>query len=264
MSQNAQALLNASLAEGTFTQDSLNILVNHNLQNTITNALGVDPNTIPSSEVVLVATLLDDSGSMASLVDEAIIGCNLVDDSLRASKQSAGILRYTRFLNGGQVHPFKELENTPRMDAATYKIQGSTPLYREILSILGVVGAKVTSFSMTGVPARCVTVIITDGANYDPSVSAAETRRLRDDCRTVIQDLLSQENHIVIAVGINDGSTDFHSVFTEIGVPEKWILTPQNTEAEVRKAFQVVSKSTVRASQTAGSFSQTALAGFTS
>ena len=263
MSQTATQLLTASLAEGTFNQSSLNILVNNNLQATITNALGVDPNTIPSSEVVLVAELLDDSGSMSHLVDEAVRGCNLIDEALIASKQSAGILRYTRFLNGGQVHPFIELEHAPKMDSSTYVIQGCTPLYHEILTTLGIVGAKVTSFSLVGVPARCVTVVVTDGADYDPSVSGQATRKLKDDCKTVIEDLLAQENHIVIAVGINDGSTDFKKVFMEIGVPEKWILTPSNTEAEVRKAFQVVSRSTVRASQTAGSFSQTALAGFT-
>ncbi len=261
MSQTAQQLLNASLAEGTFNQNSLNILTNNNLQTTITNALGVDPNIISSSEVVLIAELLDNSGSMSHLVTEAVQGCNLIDQALLDSKQSSGILKHVRLLNGGQVHPFAELEHAPRMTAKEYHITGATPLYREIITILGVVGAKVTSFSQIGVPARCVTVILTDGANYDPGMSASEERRVRDDCKILIDDLLRQENHIIIAVGIDDGSTDFKKVFMDIGVPEKWILTPGNTESEVRKAFQVVSRSTVRASQTAGSFSQTVAAG---
>ena len=264
LSQTAKNLLNAALAEGTFTQASLNVLAHNNLQATITNALGVDPNVITSSEVVLVARLLDDSGSMRHLVPEAVKGCNLMDASLKASKQSAGILMYERFLNGGQVYPFIDLAQAPAMDDATYRIQGATPLYREILATLGIIGAKVTDFSLAGVPARCVTVIVTDGANYDPTNTAQDTRQLRQDCKTVISDLLSQENHIVIAMGIDDGGTDFRDVFTEIGIPERWILTPDNTEAEVRKAFEVVSRSTVQASQTAGSFSQTALTGFTS
>lgn len=265
MSQNADNLLKASIAEGTLNQNSMNIMVGNNLQATITNALGVDANAIPSSDVVLIAELLDNSGSMTNLVTEAVKGCVLIDTSLKASKSQAGILRYTGFLNGGMVHPFVELDNAPLMDKATYRITGATPLYRKIIETLGIVGAKVTEFSLAGVPARAVTVIITDGANYDPQDSSAhDTRKNRDDCKTVIEDLLAQENHIIIAVGIDDGGTDFKQVFTKIGVPEKWILTPANTESEVRKAFEVISKSTVQASQTVGSFSQTALGGFTS
>jgi len=63
-------------------------------------------------------------------------------------------------------------------------------------------------------------------------------------------------------MGIDDGFTDFRNVFQEMGVRDEWILTPANTESEIRKAFQVFSRSAVRASQSAVSFSQTAMGGF--
>jgi len=47
-----------------------------------------------------------------------------------------------------------------------------------------------------------------------------------------------------------------------MGIRDEWILTPGNSEAEIRKAFRVFSQSAVRASQGAGSFSQSGLGGF--
>ena len=47
-----------------------------------------------------------------------------------------------------------------------------------------------------------------------------------------------------------------------MGVRDEWILTPGSSESEIRKACQVFSQSAVRASQSAGSFSQQAVGGF--
>ena len=63
-------------------------------------------------------------------------------------------------------------------------------------------------------------------------------------------------------MGISDGTTDFRAVFREMGIEDRWILTPGNNPSEIRKAFQVFSQSAVRASQ-AASFSQGAISGFT-
>jgi hypothetical protein len=77
----------------------------------------------------------------------------------------------------------------------------------------------------------------------------------------LVADLERAESHIVAAMGISDGSTDFRRVFCEMGINDRWVLTPGNSPSEIRKAFQVFSQSAVRASQSA-SFSQTALGGF--
>jgi hypothetical protein len=70
------------------------------------------------------------------------------------------------------------------------------------------------------------------------------------------------ENHIIAAMGIDDGRTDFRQVFQDMGIRDEWILTPGNSQKDIRNAFQVFSQSAVRASQSAGSFSQTSLGGF--
>ena len=77
------------------------------------------------------------------------------------------------------------------------------------------------------------------------------------DVAAIVADMLAQENHIVAAMGISDGTTDFKKVFRSMGISDRWILTPGNSASEIRRAFQVFSRSAVRATQGAmlGGFS---------
>jgi hypothetical protein len=77
-----------------------------------------------------------------------------------------------------------------------------------------------------------------------------------------VEDMLRQEKHIIAAMGIDDGHTDFRQVFREMGIQDRWILTPGNSDQEIRRAFQTFSQSAVKASQGAGHFSRAALGGF--
>jgi hypothetical protein len=67
-----------------------------------------------------------------------------------------------------------------------------------------------------------------------------------------------------VGIGIADGSTDFKAVFGEMGIRDEWILTPKNSPSEIRRAFQMLSQSATRASQSATTFSQAAMGGFAS
>ena len=98
---------------------------------------------------------------------------------------------------------------------------------------------------------RTVTLIIMDGGDYGSTLCKPA------DVKTIIDDMLAQENHIVAAMGISDGTTDFKAVFRDMGIPDRWILTPGNSGSEIRRAFAVFSQSAVRASQGAqlGGFS---------
>jgi hypothetical protein len=79
--------------------------------------------------------------------------------------------------------------------------------------------------------------------------------------RPLVEDMLRAETHIVAAMGIDDGSTDFRKVFTDMGIQDRWVLTPGSSTSEIRSAFQVFSQSAVRVSQ-AAHFSAAALGGF--
>ena len=115
--------------------------------------------------------------------------------------------------------------------------------------------AKAREFEDNGVVARSITLIITDGADQH------STRARAQDVAHLVSDLTRAESHIVAAMGISDGTTDFTKVFREMGIADRWILTPGNHPSEIRSAFQVFSQSAVRASQ-AASFSGSGLGGF--
>jgi len=139
----------------------------------------------------------------------------------------------------------------PAMTTANYHPNLGTPLYDQTAVVLGTVIAKAQELAQAGIAVRTVTLIITDGGDY------GSTRCKPGDVKAIVADMLAQENHIVAAMGISDGTTDFRAVFRSMGIPDRWILTPGNSASEIRRAFAVFSQSAVRASQGAqlGGFS---------
>ncbi len=257
-SSQAAQFVQEALESGLLSQgghDALNVI---DVGAQITAALGAPAMETSATEVVLVEILIDDSGSIRMVQGntEAVRdGHNALLGALKGSKQGDGVQVHCRYLNGKILYPFVTLDNAPEMNSGNYNPQGGTPLYDQTLVILATLVAKVTDFTNNGIPVRTVTVIVTDGADVHSQATAAQVAK-------VVKDLLKQENHIICGMGINDGSTDFKKVFAEMGIPPEWVLTPGNSPSEIRKAFAVVSKSAVRASQSAASFSKAAGGGF--
>lgn len=227
---------------------------------TIQEGLGdIELDDITTSEVVLVTMLIDDSSSILFVSGNAEAvrsGHNLVVDALKGAKQSASVLVNCRQLNIGVTYPYVALDNAQRLDTSNYNPSGGTPLYDQIAVTLTGVAAKMAEFEQGGVAARAITVIVTDGSDqHSMQQTAASVKK-------IVAGLLTTEQHIIAGVGIDDGHTDFTAVFGEMGLLDEWILTPSNSPSDIRRAFQTVSQSAVRASQTAGTFSQTAMGGF--
>lgn len=218
---------------------------------------------INAAEVVLVTLLIDDSSSIrfAGNSDAVRDGHNQVLTALKEAKQSGAVLISCRYLNDGYgtdrgvLYPYRPLDGAEELTTSNYNPSGGTPLYDQATVTLTGVAAKMSEFEQGGVSARAVTVVVTDGADMHSSRTAA-------DVQSMVSSMLATEAHIVAGIGIDDGATDFRQVFDDMGIPDNWILTPGNTPGEIRRAFAVVSQSAVRASQTAGSFSQVALGGF--
>lgn len=255
---NIKKLFEDAHAEGTLSPAGLQALTVVDLGAQIQAGLGIHVDDVQASEVVLVTVMPDDSASITYAGNTKTVceGHNLVLDALLASKQKDGVLFHTRYLNGHALNPFRPLEDVVRMHSGNYTADQGTPLYDQTLVLLGTVLAKAQEFSANGVPVRTVTLLITDGAD-----AGSRNARARD-VAAVVKDLQRMENHIVAAMGIDDGSTDFRRVFREMGIEDKWILTPGQSAQEIRAAFQVFSQSAVRVSQGAASFSRTALGGF--
>lgn len=205
--------------------------------------LGLSIDDVGSSEVVLLTMMPDDSSSIACGNNAGAVrdGHNFVLDALASSKQAGEVLAHTRYLNGHVLFPYTQLAHAQRLTAANYDPRLGTPLYDQSVVLLGTVIAKAQELAQAGIAVRTVTLIITDGAD------CGSTRCKAADVAALVRDMLAQENHIVAAMGIDDGSTDFKRVFRDMGIPDRWVLTPGNSASEVRRAFAVFSQSAARA-----------------
>lgn len=251
-------LLRAAHEEGELGTAALGALAIPDLGAQIQAGLGISVDDVRASEVVLVTMMPDDSGSIRFAGNAQAVrdGHNLVLDALRASKQPEGILCHTRYLNGHILYPYCPIDLAVRMDGQNYDPIHGTPLYDQTVVVLGTVLAKARELSDAGVPARTVTLLITDGGD-----SGSERSR-PGDVAALVRDMGRAESHIVAALGLEDGSTDFRAVFRAMGIEDRWILTAKSSASEIRRAFQLFSRSALRASQGAASFSKTAAGGF--
>ncbi|MGC4119003.1 MAG: hypothetical protein QM765_31425 [Myxococcales bacterium] len=255
---NVNDLFQTARSEGLLSPESLQTLTAVDLGAQIQAGLGICVDDVTSSEVLLVTMMPDDSGSIAGSGNEKVVcdGHNLVLEALQASKQRDCVLAHTRYLNGKVLYPYRPLDQALGMSSKNFRADQGTPLYDQAVVLLGSVLAKTQEFASNGVAARSVTLLITDGSDQH------STQHKARDVAKLVRDLQRAECHIVAAMGIDDGSTDFRKVFREMGIEDRWILTPGSTASEIRKAFQVFSQSAIRASQ-AATFAQAALGGFT-
>ncbi|HEU0034021.1 MAG TPA: hypothetical protein VFQ53_25515 [Kofleriaceae bacterium] len=238
-------LLEDAHGTGALSKKSLATLDVVDVGAQIQAGLGCTIDDIGSSEVVLVTMMPDDSQSIAGAgnTDAVRDGHNFVLEALGSSKQAGEVLAHTRYLNGHVLCPYTALEHAVKMTAANYQPNLGTPLYDQTAVVLGTVIAKAQELAQAGIAVRTVTLIITDGADYGSKTCKPA------DIKALVDDMLAQEHHIVAAMGISDGSTDFKAVFRQMGIPDRWILTPANSATEIRRAFAVFSQSAVRASQ---------------
>ena len=244
--------------DGLLSPDSVNVLAVPDVGQQIQGAMGVDVDDVMASDVVLVTLMPDDSGSIQFGGNAQAVrdGHNGVLDALRASQQADQIFVHNRYLNGKILYPYTGLDNAVEMDTRNYNDFLGTPLYDQAVVVLGGVLAKAQTFAQNAVPARTVTLLITDGED------AHSTRYDARDVKTIVDDMFASETHIVAGMGVDNGRTDFARVFGEMGIPDQWILTPGDDPKDISRAFQLFSQSAIKVSQTAGNLSQVALGGF--
>lgn len=253
-----QTLFQSAQSSGALSSAAMQALTIADVGAMIQAGLGTPVDDVLASEAVLVTMMPDDSGSIRYAKNAQVVrdGHNLVLDALQQTQQRDSILAHTRFLNGHVLFPYCPIQQTLRLDERNYDPALGTPLYDQTVVLLGTVLAKAQEFADNGVPVRTVTLLITDGADMHSQRATAQT------VATLVRDMRQAETHIIAAMGIDDGSTDFRQVFRAMGIDEQWILTPGNDATQIRRAFQMFSQSAVRVSQSAAHFGQTVLGGF--
>lgn len=227
-------------------------------------ALGSPANQYKEDSVLLVATLIDDSSSLNVVVEkypesdrsvsrstsyddpksnaEAVrIGHNAVIQALQDSERPSTVWFHTRYLNGYQLTPWNTLANVTRMDLNNYRPDKGTPLYDETVAILGSVITKSQEFRNHWVGVRTATLLVTDGEDTESKLQTPAS------VKSIVTDMYNMGIHIIAAMGIDDGKTDFKKVFIEMGIRENLILTPGSTPDQIRKAFGLFGKMASRA-----------------
>lgn len=245
---NINDLFQSAHDDGLLSTASLQILEVNDIGAQIQAGLGIEIDDVMASEVVLVTIMPDDSGSIRFGGNAQAVrgGHNSVLDAFADCQQNDHILIHNRYLNGNVLYPYCPLSQAVRMTPQNYNPNEGTPLYDQTVVLLGTVLAKAQEFADNGVPVRTITLIITDGADVH------SVRANAQDVASIVKDMLQNENHLIAAMGIEDGYTDFRQIFKEMGIRDEWILTPGNSQSEIRQAFQVFSQSAIRVSQSAG------------
>ncbi|MBP9798021.1 hypothetical protein KBC70_02640 [Candidatus Woesebacteria bacterium] len=254
------------LLEGAamLSQQSMGILRPKDVGNSIRDAMGKPVLNSASTDVLLVAMMLDDSGSICFGSNEQAVrdGTNSVVESLKDAREAVDIQFFLRYLNGTIMHPFGDLDTVPLLTSANYRGSGGTPLYDQSVEFLKALIAKAQEFEQYNVNVRTMSLIVTDGQD-----AGSFKHRAADVC-TIVKDLLATESHIVAGMGVDGGGTNFRDIFADMGIPDMWIYEtgPMAGESKdeflrrIRRGFQLFSKSAVRASKSAVNFSQ--LGGF--
>jgi uncharacterized protein YegL len=259
---NLDDLFQNAVDDGNLSPAGASIIATPDFGDQIQAALCPVIDDVEASEVMLVAIVIDNSTSITWILNgpEAVCdGQNIVVEALLGSKQADGILVGTWLINQDErVHPFMPLDQVTLLENdVNYQAYGDTPLYRRVCAVLGTVAVEIQRFSDEyNVPARAVVLVVTDGDDEDHSRLGFTA----DQCQTLISDM--SENVIVLFMGIQNQRVDFHTIAQSMGIPDQNVLTPKNTDSDIRRVFVVASKSALRASQSAANFSQVAVGGF--
>ena len=156
------------------------------------------------------------------------------------------------------LFPYRPIDQAVPMTSKNYDPNQGTPLYDQSVVLLGTVLAKAQEFTRNGVVARTVTL-----HHHRRRGRSIRVARRAKDVAALVSDMTAQRERTSSPRWASPTAPPTSEpVFREMGIEDRWILTPGNNPSEIRNAFQVFSQSAVRASQ-AASFSQGTIGGFT-
>jgi hypothetical protein len=249
--------------DGLLSPQSVHALtVDPDFGNRIKRVLGKPVKAVGSQEVINLGLLIDDSGSISYYGNTQNIrdGYNLILDSAQKSKQMNNLFVHGKKINGDIITPFTLIDLAPRLDSTNYNEKSfkGTPLYDSSFEFLGAMMAETERYRQSGIYARGISVIISDGCDEHSS-----KHRNPNQLKQLVMDMSGSEDHIVVGVGVKHGNVDFSDVFcNRMGLNSDHIFTSTSDPSEIRKLFQLVSLTVVNLSKSAALFSQGKTKGF--
>lgn len=253
----ATSLLAAATTRGVLSPGSSSLLTGNLGALVLAGAAGKDLEDLTAADVTLVTVLIDASSSIADRGLEKAVreGQNALLDAFAGAKERDAVLLACWTFSGTMdvLHSYVPVEDATRLDAKNYRACGSTALYDTWCNALAANVAYAQRLRDGGTPTRSVVVVVTDGEDVGSNRTAA-------DCARLSRDLLASELFTLALVGVGT-DVNFEHVAKAMGIPPGCILWEKDaTPSGLRRAFQLVSRSAVRASQ--GRIQPGAAAGF--
>ncbi len=242
----ATSLFTSATTKGIISPQTSS-LITGNLGNLVlAGAAGKDLEDITASDVTLVTVLIDSSSSIADRGLEKAVreGQNALLDAFAGAKDQDAVLLACWTFSGTMdvIHSYVPVPDATRLDTQNYRASGSTALYDAWCSALAANVAYAQRLRDGGTPTRSVVVVVTDGEDVGSKRTTAECARLS-------RDLLASELFTLALVGVGN-DVNFEHVAKSMGIPAGCILWERDaTPSGLRRAFQLVSRSAVRASQ---------------
>lgn len=228
------------LSGSGISQNSQSIIIDNLDGNVLAGAGGTPIGQLLEDDVTVVTMIVDKSSSMSPHRQAVIEGFNQMLRAIKGSKLEDSVIMSLWFFNQRSELVFdnRPVADVPDLDSNAYVPSGTTALFDTTLS--GMTGnlAYVSDLRQNGVSARGIVVVISDGEDNESTASAAKVK-------TVAEDMLAQEIFTLsfYAFGFNG-----KNVADQMGFPN--LLETGDTDSELRRGLETVSKSIIRASQT--------------
>ena len=233
--------------QGTLSAQSGAILAGDLGGMVIAGAAGMNAEDIQASDVTLITLVLDASSSIHDRKLEAAVveGEKLLLDAFAGAREKDSVLvaLWTFQSDATVVHGYLPADDATRLEVGkSYRTGGCTHLYDTFIDACAANVAYAQRLRDAGTPTRSIVVIVTDGEDVG-------SRRPARACKKLAEDLLKSEQFILAFVGVGNDA-DFKKVAASMGIPDGCVLVQQQASpSAVRAAFQLVSRSAVKASQ---------------
>jgi hypothetical protein len=244
--QAASAAFASAVAKGVLSSASSALITGNLGPLVLAGAAGKALEDLTATDVTLITVLIDASSSIADRGLEQAIrdGQNSLIDAFGGAKERDSMLLalWTFATDMDVLHSYVPVEDATRLDAKNYRAQGATRLYDTWCDALAANVAYAQRLRDGGTPTRSVVVVLTDGEDVS-------SKRGAGDCARLSKDLLASELFTLAFVGVGT-AVDFEAVARAMGVPPGCVLVQKDaTAAGLRRTFQLVSRSAIRASQ---------------
>ncbi len=238
--------LASALEKGVLSTQTSTLITGNLGSLVLAGAAGKALEDLTASDVTLVTLLVDASSSIADRgLEQAVRDGQgaLLDAFAGAREKDSVLLALWTFATDAKVlHSYVPVEDATRLDQGNYRAAGATRLYDTWVDALTANVAYAQRLRDGGTPTRSVVVVVTDGEDVG-------SKRPSRDCAKLSKDLLASELFTLAFVGVGK-DTDFELIAAAMGIPTGSVHVQRDaTPSGLRKTFQLVSKSAIRASQ---------------